>query len=151
MLKPGQKAPAFTLPSGDGKPVSLKDFAGRTVVLYFYPRDSTPGCTREAEGFRDAADALERRGAVVLGVSKDSLASHCKFTDKYRLNFPLLSDADGKVIEKYGAWGEKNMYGKKVLGILRTTVIIGPDGKVLRVFPKVKVDGHAAEVLAALE
>jgi peroxiredoxin Q/BCP len=150
MLKEGQKAPAFTLESSDGKKVSLGDFAGKNIVLYFYPRDSTPGCTREAEAFRDAAAALKKKNAVVLGVSKDSIASHCKFRDKYSLNFPLLSDPDGGVLEKYGAWGEKVMYGKKMMGIIRSTVVIGPDGKIKKLFPKVKVDGHADEVLAAL-
>ena len=150
MIKEGSKAPRFELPSSDGNDVSLGNFAGKTVVLYFYPRDHTPGCTREAEGFRDAAAALKKKGAVVLGVSKDSIASHCKFRDKYTLNFPLLSDPDGKVIEAYGAWGEKVLYGKKSMGILRTTVVIEPDGKVKKIFPKVKVDGHAEAVLAAL-
>jgi peroxiredoxin Q/BCP len=152
MLKEGSKAPAFKLPSSehDGDVISLADYAGKTVVLYFYPRDNTPGCTREAEAFRDAAAALKKKNAVVLGVSKDSVASHCKFRDKYALNFPLLSDPDGKVIEAYGAWGEKTLYGKKSMGVIRTTVIIGPDGKVKKIFPKVKVDGHADEVLAAI-
>src|SRR5258706_11174997 len=146
MIKEGGKAPGFKLPSSDGAAVSLADFAGKTVVLYFYPRDNTPGCTREAEGFRDAAAALKKKGAVVLGVSKDSIASHCKFRDKYTLNFPLLSDPEGGVLEKYGAWGEKVLYGKKSMGIIRSTVVIGPDGKIKKHFPKVKVDGHAEEV-----
>jgi peroxiredoxin Q/BCP len=150
MLKEGQKAPPFKLPADDGSTVSLQDFAGKTVVLYFYPRDSTPGCTREAEAFRDALPSLAKKKAVVLGVSKDSIASHCKFRDKYELNFPLLSDSEGQVIEKYGAWGEKSLYGKKSMGIIRTTVIIGPDGTVKKIFPKVKVDGHADAVLAAI-
>jgi len=150
MLKEGQKAPAFKLPADDGRTLSLADFAGRTVVLYFYPRDNTPGCTVEAEGFRDVARELAKKNAVVVGVSKDSIASHCKFRDKFRLNFPLLSDADGAVLEKYGAWGEKVLYGKKSMGIIRSTVVIGPDGKIKKLFAKVKVDGHAEEVLAAL-
>jgi peroxiredoxin Q/BCP len=150
MLQPGDKAPAFSLQAASGTTVSLRDYAGKTVVLYFYPKDSTPGCTREAEAFRDAAPALKKKNAVVLGVSKDSLASHCKFRDKYSLNFPLLSDPDGEVIARYGAWGEKNLYGKKSMGIIRTTVVIAPDGKIKKVFPKVKVDGHADAVLAAL-
>ena len=150
MIKEGTKAPAFTLPSDSGKDVSLSDFAGKKVVLYFYPRDATPGCTREAEAFRDIAPQLRRLKAVVLGVSKDSVASHCKFRDKYSLHFPLLSDADGGVLEKYGAWGEKKLYGKTSMGIIRSTVIIGADGKIAKHFPKVKVDGHADEVLAAL-
>ncbi len=151
MLKEGQKAPAFKLEADDGSKVSLGDFAGKTLVLYFYPRDNTPGCTVEAEAFRDAAAALKKRGAAVVGVSKDSIASHCKFRDKYRLNFPLLSDPDGGVLEKYGAWGEKVLYGKKSLGIIRTTVVISPDGKVKKIFPKVKVAGHADAVLAAID
>ena len=150
MLKEGQKAPAFKLPSDSGQDISLADFSGKSVVLYFYPRDSTPGCTREAEAFRDVASQLKRLKAVVLGVSKDSIASHCKFRDKYALNFPLLSDADGSTIEKYGAWGEKKLYGKTSMGIIRSTVVIAPDGKVKRIFAKVKVDGHADQVLDAL-
>lgn len=151
MVEVGKKAPAFKLASSDGSTVSLKDFEGKRVVLYFYPKDATPGCTLEAQGFRDAQKDLAKRGAVVLGVSKDSVASHCKFRDKHELNFTLLSDPDGKTIEAYGAWGEKNMYGKKMMGIIRSTVIIGADGKVAAVFPKVKVDGHVAKVLAALD
>lgn len=150
MIKEGTKAPAFTLPSDSGKDISLSDFAGKKVVLYFYPRDATPGCTREAEAFRDIAPQLKRLKAVVLGVSKDSVASHCKFRDKYALNFPLLSDADGSVLQKYGAWGEKKLYGKTSMGIIRSTVVIGADGKIAKHFPKVKVDGHADEVLAVL-
>lgn len=151
MLKEGSKAPAFSLAASDGEKVSLKDFAGKTVVLYFYPKDSTPGCTVEAQAFRDAKKKLDARDAVVLGVSKDSIASHQKFAGKEKLNFLLLSDPDGKVIEKYGAWGEKNMYGQKKMGIIRSTVVIGPDGKVAKLFPKVKVKGHAEEVLAAID
>ncbi len=150
MLKEGQKAPAFSLEADSGQRVSLADFAGKQVVLYFYPRDSTPGCTREAEGFRDVAPQLKKLKAVVLGVSKDSIASHCKFRDKYKLNFSLLSDPEGKTIEAYGAWGEKKLYGKVSMGILRSTVVIGADGKIKRLFPKVKVEGHADAVLAAL-
>jgi peroxiredoxin Q/BCP len=150
MLQEGKKAPAFALESSEGGKVKLSDLAGKVVVLYFYPGDNTPGCTVEAEGFRDAAPALKKLGAVVLGVSKDSIASHCKFADKFKLGFPLLSDPDAEVIDAYGAWGEKNMYGKKTEGILRTTVIIDEDGKVARVFPRVKVAGHVDEVLAAL-
>ena len=150
MLKEGNKAPAFKLESSEGDSVSLDDLKGKTVVLYFYPKDDTPGCTREAQGFRDAAAALKKKKAVVLGVSRDSVKSHCSFRDKYDLNFPLLSDPDGKVIRAYGAWGEKNMYGKKTEGIIRTTVVIGPDGKVAKVFPRVKVDGHVEKVLEAI-
>jgi thioredoxin-dependent peroxiredoxin len=149
-IKEGAKAPAFTLESAEGDKVSLADFKGRKVVLYFYPKDDTPGCTLEAQAFRDALPRFKRKKAVVLGVSKDTTASHCRFRDKYGLNFPLLSDPDGKVIQAYGAWGEKNMYGKKSMGIIRTTVVIDADGKVARVYPKVKVTGHAEEVLDAL-
>ena len=151
MIKEGKKAPAFTLASSEGGKVSLKDFEGQYVVLYFYPRDNTPGCTTEANDFNAALRKLEARDAVVLGVSKDSIESHCKFADKYELKFPLLSDPDGKVLEKYGAWGEKNMYGKKSMGIIRSTVLIGPDGKVIKHFPKVRVKGHVDEVLEALD
>ena len=147
----GKKAPAFKLPSSEGGDVSLAELGGKWVVLYFYPRDNTPGCTVEAEGFRDAMPALAKLGAVVLGVSKDSTASHCKFRDKYKLNFPLLTDADGKVMEKYGAWGEKVMYGKKMEGIIRSTVLIGPDGKVVHHWPKVSAKGHAEAVVAELQ
>jgi thioredoxin-dependent peroxiredoxin len=150
MLEEGKKAPAFKLESSQGDTVSLDDFKGKTVVLYFYPKDDTPGCTREAQGFRDALPQLKKKGAVVLGVSRDSIKSHCSFRDKYDLNFPLLSDPDGKVLRAYGAWGEKNMYGKVTEGVIRTTVVIGPDGKVTKVFPRVKVDGHVDKVLAAL-
>ena len=149
-LEEGKKAPAFTLESSDGGKVSLSDFKGQYVVIYFYPKDSTPGCTVEEEGFRDAMPKLKKKNAVVLGVSKDSIASHCKFRDKYGLTFPLLSDPEAKMIEAYGAWGEKNMYGKKMMGILRSTVIVGPDGKIVKLFPKVKPPAHAAEVLAAI-
>ena len=151
MLEVGKKAPAFTLESSDGGKVKLGELAGKTVVLYFYPRDSTPGCTVEAEGFRDALPALKQAGAVVLGVSKDSIASHCKFRDKYALTFPLLSDPDGKVLEAYGAWGDKVMYGKKLKGIIRSTVVIDKTGKVRHHWPKVRVKGHVDEVVAAVQ
>lgn len=151
MITVGKRAPAFSLPSSDGKKLALKDLEGRYVVVYFYPRDMTSGCTVEAQGFRDAKDELEARNAIAVGVSKDSIESHCKFRDKHDLNFPLLSDTDGTMIEKYGAWGEKNNYGKKYLGIIRSTVIIGPDRKVVEHFPKVRVKGHVDKVLAALD
>ncbi len=147
MLKEGDRAPAFKLPSVEGGDVSLEDFAGRTVVLYFYPKDDTPGCTREACAFRDTQAALKKAGAVVLGVSPDSVASHQKFRTKYKLNFPLLADGDKEVAKKYGAYGEKVMYGKKVTGMIRSTFVIGGDGVVRKVFPRVKVDGHADKVL----
>jgi peroxiredoxin Q/BCP len=150
MLEPGKKAPAFSLASSDGGTVSLADLEGKYAVLYFYPKDATPGCTIEAEAFRDALPRLKRKGAVVYGISKDSIASHEKFCAKSKLTFPLLSDPDGKMIEAYGAWGEKSLYGRKFMGILRSTVIVAPDGKVFRTFPKVKPAEHAEEVLAAL-
>jgi peroxiredoxin Q/BCP len=150
MLEAGKKAPAFALPNQDGKKVQLKDFAGKKLVLYFYPRDNTPGCTTEALGFRDAQKKLAALNAYVLGVSKDTAASHCKFIAKQELNFDLLTDAEGVVLEKYGAWGEKILYGKKSLGILRTTVVIDESGVVRKVFPKVRVNGHVDAVLEAL-
>lgn len=150
-LKVGRKAPPFRLPSSTGDDVSLADFAGKVVVLYFYPRDNTPGCTIEAQEFQAALPKFKRLGAAVLGVSKDSIASHCKFADKFKLAFPLLSDPDAKVIEAYGAWGEKNMYGKKILGILRSTVVIDGQGVVAHVFPSVKVKGHVDAVLEAVK
>jgi peroxiredoxin Q/BCP len=151
MVEVGKKAPAFTLESSDGGKVKLSELAGKIVVLYFYPRDNTPGCTVEAQGFRDAVPALKKLGAVVLGVSKDSIASHCKFRDKYDLNFPLLTDPDGKAMEAYGAWGDKVMYGKKMKGIIRSTVLIDKAGKVARHWPKVSVKGHVDEVVSAVK
>jgi thioredoxin-dependent peroxiredoxin len=150
MLKEGQKAPAFRLAKDGGGEVTLASQAGKWVVLYFYPRDLTPGCTIEAQDFRDAAKKLAKLDAVVLGVSKDSVASHDKFVAKCELNFPLLSDPDGKMIDAYGAWGEKNLYGKKSMGIVRTTVLIDPAGKVAKIFPKVKVAGHVDKVIEAI-
>jgi thioredoxin-dependent peroxiredoxin len=150
MLKPGSKAPSFELLSDEGKKVSLKDFAGKKVVLYFYPRDNTPGCTKEACSFSENSQRLKKAGAVVLGISADSVDSHQRFKQKYNLGFPLLSDPDKEVIGKYGVWKEKKMYGKKMMGIERTTFIIDEQGKIARVFPKVKVDGHTEEVLKAL-
>ena len=151
MVEVGKKAPAFTLESSDGGKVKLADLAGKVVVLYFYPRDNTPGCTVEANEFNAALPQLKKLGAVVLGVSKDSIASHCKFRDKYKLTFPLLTDADGKVMEAYGAWGDKVMYGKKMKGIIRSTVVIGKDGKVAKHWPKVSVKGHVDEVVDAVK
>lgn len=150
MLEAGTKAPAFSLLSDDGKKVSLKDFAGKKVVLYFYPRDMTPGCTKEACSFSENASPLKKAGAVVLGVSADSFESHKKFKEKYGLNFPLLSDPDKEVIQKYDVWQEKNMYGKKSMGIVRTTYIIDENGKISHVFPRVKVEGHTEAVLKKL-
>jgi thioredoxin-dependent peroxiredoxin len=150
MIKEGRKAPDFTLPSSEGGRVSLKSLRGRPVVLYFYPKDDTPGCTREACAFRDARARLRKAGAVVLGVSPDSVASHVKFREKYRLDFPLLADTDKAVAKKYGAFGEKMMYGRKVVGMIRSTFVIDADGVVRRVFPRVRVDGHDEQVLEAL-
>ena len=150
MLDVGDKAPVFTLEDQSGKTVKLSDFKGKTVVLYFYPKDDTPGCTREACAFRDEQSALKKAGAVVLGVSPDSGASHAKFAGKYKLSFPLLADTDHAVSEKYGAWGEKSLYGRKFMGITRSTFLIDASGKVARVWPKVKVDGHVDQVLEAI-
>jgi peroxiredoxin Q/BCP len=150
MLQEGTKAPAFRLPASTGDTVKLSDYAGRIVVLYIYPRDATPGCTTEAREFQAALPELHALGAEVLGVSKDTIDSHCKFADKLGLAFPLLSDPDGKMIESYGAWGEKNMYGRTSMGIFRTTVVIGKDGRVVKIFPKVRVKGHVDKVLAVV-
>ncbi len=151
MIKEGKKAPSFSLPSSDGTTVGLADFAGKTLVVYFYPRDNTPGCTIEAQEFRDAVPALKKLGAVVVGVSKDSIASHCKFRDKYQLSFPLLSDPDGKMLEAYDAWGEKSMYGKKMMGIIRSTVVIDGNGVVVKHFAKVSIKGHVDAVVAVVK
>jgi peroxiredoxin Q/BCP len=150
-IEVGRKAPAFTLPDADGNPVSLADHAGRDVIVYFYPRDDTPGCTKEACGFRDRWKEIQARGATVIGVSPDRPESHQKFAKKYRLPFTLLCDPDRKVMAKYGAWGEKVLYGRKTEGVIRSTVWIGPDGKVKRHWKRVaKAEVHPAEVLEAL-
>lgn len=145
------KAPEFTLPDQNGDEVSLKDFRGKCVVLYFYPRADTPGCTIEACEFRDSHKKTEKTGAVVLGVSPDEPDALKKFEDKFALPFTLLGDADKKVSNAYGVIQEKNMYGKKVMGVVRTTFMIGPDGKIKHIFNKVKPEGHAGEVLAYLK
>lgn len=150
-LEVGSKAPAFTLLDAEGKKVKLSDFKGSPVVLYFYPKDDTPGCTKEACAFRDRSAELKKLGAVVLGVSPDTPASHTKFRDKYSLNFPLLADESQEVAEKFGAWREKNMYGKKSMGIQRSTYLIDGQGKVAFVWKKVSVDGHDQQVLEALQ
>ena len=150
-IQEGETAPDFTLKDDKGSDVRLSDFRGKPVVLYFYPKDDTPGCTKEACAFRDRRSDLEERGAVVLGVSPDDVASHGQFRDKYSLNFPLLADAGHQVAERYGAWREKNMYGKTSMGIQRSTFVIDGDGKVRKVWKKVNVDGHDEQVLAALE
>jgi len=144
----GKKAPAFTLEGNDRKKHSLDDYKGKTVVLYFYPKDDTPGCTKEACGFRDLGSVLKKSDAVVLGVSKDSIESHSKFAAKYKLSFPLLSDPKAEVMKKYGAFGKKLMYGKQVEGTIRSTVVISPDGKVIKHWPAVKkAESHPPEVL----
>jgi len=151
MIEEGKAAPAFALRDADGNQVRLKDFRGKNVVLYFYPKDDTPGCTKEACGFRDLWKEIQALDAVVLGVSADSADSHRKFIDKYRLPFPLLSDPDRSVMEKYGAYGEKMMYGKKTMGVIRSTVWIGPDGKVKKHWARVpKAETHPEKVLEAL-
>ena len=150
-LAEGTKVPAFTLAADDGSKVKRSDLKGSPVVLYFYPADDTPGCTREACSFRDRSAELMKLDAKVFGVSPDDVASHMKFRDKYKLNFPLLADPDHQVAEKFGAWREKNMYGKKLMGIVRSTFLIGPDGVVKKVWRSVKVDGHDAKVIAALK
>jgi peroxiredoxin Q/BCP len=150
-IEAGERAPAFSLTADDGSKVRLADLKGQPVVVYFYPRDDTPGCTREACAFRDQQAELKKLGAQLLGISADNTESHGKFRDKYRLNFPLLSDPDPAVAEKYGAWREKNMYGKKSLGIQRSTFLVDADGKIAKVWKAVKVDGHDGQVVAALE
>ena len=149
-LEIGDPAPAFSLKDALGNEVSLAGLKGKTVVLYFYPKDDTPGCTTEACAFRDDYAKFQKKGAVVLGVSPDDEKSHQKFTKKYDLLFPLLIDSDHAVAEKYGAWGEKSMYGRKYFGIVRSTFLIGPTGKIVKAWPKVKVEGHAEEVFEAL-
>jgi peroxiredoxin Q/BCP len=149
-IEPGEKAPPFTLTADDGSKVRLADFAGGPIVLYFYPKDDTPGCTRQACAFRDQQKELQKLGAKILGVSADDVASHEKFRDKFQLNFPLLADDDHAVAEKYGAWREKNMYGKKSMGIQRSTYLIDAAGKVAKVWKRVQVDGHDQKVLEAL-
>ena len=146
-IEAGSKAPAFTLKATDGSTVKLSDLKGQPVVLYFYPKDDTPGCTKEACAFRDRKDELTQLGAVVLGISPDTVESHVKFSEKFDLNFPLLADKDHKVAEKYGAWREKNRYGKVSMGIQRSTFVIDAEGKVAKTWKAVKVDGHDTKVL----
>lgn len=150
MVSVGERAPEFSLPADDGREVSLKEFRGKNVVLYFYPKDDTTGCTKEACSFRDNLGRVTSKGAVVLGVSRDDTASHVKFKDKYHLNFPLLSDEEGRVTEAYGVWKKKNLYGREYFGIERTTFLIDETGTITRIWSKVKVEGHTDEVLGAL-
>lgn len=145
-LNTGDRAPDFTLPDQDGNPVSLGDFKGKRVVLYFYPRDNTPGCTKEACSFRDSYSDFMAQNTVVLGVSADSAKSHQNFIQKFNLNFPLLSDTDHSVATAYGAWGEKKRSGKTVMGMIRKTFVIDPDGRIEHAFHKVKADGHGQEI-----
>ncbi|MBX3474272.1 MAG: peroxiredoxin [Planctomycetes bacterium] len=151
MLKDGDKAPVFNLQDQDGKPVSLADYKGNWVVLFAYPRANTPGCTREAIAFSGLAKKFEKEGATVLGISPDSCAAQKKFEQYHKLKVPLLADVDKAITSKYGAFGEKVMYGKKVKGIIRSTFLIDPEGKVAKAWTKVKVDGHAEKVLEALK
>ncbi len=149
--KEGDRAPEFRLPSSDGGEVSLADFRGKEVVLYFYVKDNTTGCTKQACSLRDSLGELKRRSAVVLGVSLDDLQSHAKFKAKYSLPFPLLSDTDARVSKAYGVYGKKNLYGRESWGIRRTTFLLGPDGRILKVFPKVDVQRHGEEILRFLD
>jgi peroxiredoxin Q/BCP len=151
LIDPGKKAPVFSLPDQEGKNHSLSDYAGKPVVIYFYPKDDTPGCTKESCAFQDNLPKFKKGKAVVLGMSVLDSASKAKFAAKYGLEFPLLADEDHAVMEKYGVWQEKSMYGKKYMGVARTTYLIGADGKVVRRWDGVKVDGHAEEVLAAVQ
>jgi thioredoxin-dependent peroxiredoxin len=150
-IEAGEKAPDFTLAADDGTRVKLSALKGQPVVLYFYPKDDTPGCTKEACAFRDRSRELQKLGAKVLGVSADTVDSHVAFRDKFKLNFPLLADVDHKVAEKYGAWREKNMYGKKFMGIQRSTFLIDAKGQVAKVWKAVQVDGHDEQVIAAIK
>lgn len=149
-IEEGSKAPAFSLKDQNGKTVKLSDLKGQPVVIYFYPKDDTPGCTKEACAFRDQHKELKKLGAVVLGLSPDDQGSHAKFSEKFDLNFPLLVDTDHKVAEKYGAWREKNMYGKVSMGIQRSTFLVDAAGKIAKVWKKVQVDGHDQQVIEAL-
>jgi peroxiredoxin Q/BCP len=149
-LKPGDPAPEFTVTATDGLTVRLADLKGHPVILYFYPKDDTPGCTKEACAFRDSYAAFKKKGAVILGVSADSVKSHGKFTEKFNLPFLLLADEDKSIVKAYGAWGEKSFMGRKYEGIHRVTFLIGADGRIQKVWPKVKPEEHAAEVLAEI-
>ena len=150
MLDIGDKIPPFSLTLDTGEAITDKDLKGQTTVLYFYPKDDTPGCTKEACAFRDGFSKFKRRGIRILGVSKDSVASHVKFRKKYSLPFELISDPDVELAKAFGAWGEKNMYGKKTMGVIRSTFVIDEKGKIARVYPKVKPDEHADQILSDL-
>ena len=150
-LKEGDKAPDFSAATNGGNTVSLGDYSGKHVILYFYPKDDTPGCTKEACGFRDSWNDFEDKGADILGVSVDSIKKHDKFVEKYSLPFTLLADEDKKIVQDYGVWGLKKFMGREYMGIYRVTFLIGPDGVIKKIWPKVKPDLHAAEVLAAID
>jgi peroxiredoxin Q/BCP len=150
-LAAGDPAPSFTLPDQDGHPVSLRDFAGSTLIVYFYPADDTPGCTKEACQFNENLSAFQRSGAKVVGISPDAAPAHVRFREKYGLRFPLLSDPEHRVMEAYGAWGEKTLYGKKTVGTIRSTFVVDAEGKIVRAWYNVKADGHAAKVLESLK
>ena len=150
-LKVGDRAPAFTAATSGGGKISLADYLGKNVILYFYPRDDTPGCTKEACAFRDEFAAFQKKSAVIFGVSPDSVKSHDKFVGKIKLPFTLLADEDKQIVQAYGVWGEKSFMGRKYLGVYRVTFLIGPDGKIKKIWPTVKPEEHAAEVLAALQ
>ncbi len=150
-LTEGDLAPAFSAATNGGGNISLADFKGKHVILYFYPRDDTPGCTKEACAFRDHYAEFRKKGAVVLGVSIDPVKAHDKFVEKYKLPFTLLADEDKEIVEAYGVWGQKSFMGRKYMGIHRVTFLIGPDGRIKKIWPKVKPEEHAKEVLAALE
>ncbi len=149
-LKEGDKAPTFTVATSGGGKISLADYLGKNVILYFYPKDDTPGCTKEACAFRDHFADFKKKGAVVFGVSPDPVKSHDKFVEKFKLPFTLLADEDKKIVQAYGVWGEKSFMGRKYLGVYRVTFLIGPDGRIKKIWPAVKPEEHAAEVLAAL-
>ena len=149
-LEEGDRAPEFSVATNGGGKVSLADFKGKNVILYFYPKDNTSGCTKEACAFRDGFAAFKKKGAIILGVSPDSVKSHDKFVDKYSLPFTLLADEDKKISTAYGAWGEKSFMGRKYMGVYRVSFLIGPDGRIKKIWPQVKPEEHAAEVLAAL-
>lgn len=149
-LKEGDRAPAFVAATNGGGKVSLADFKGKHVILYFYPKDDTPGCTKEACAFRDEFAAFKKKGAVVLGVSTDPVKAHDKFVEKFQLPFTLLADEDKAIVQAYGVWGEKSFMGRKYLGTHRVTFLIGPDGVIKKIWPQVKPEAHAAEVLAAI-
>ena len=150
MLTPGTPFPNFSIPNQDGKTTTLADFAGHWLIVYFYPKDDTPGCTREACAFRDHFADFKKAGAVILGVSPDPVKAHDKFIEKFKLPFTLLADEDKKIVLAYGVWGEKSFMGRKYLGVYRVTFLIGPDGRIKKIWPEVKPEEHAAEVLAAL-